>query len=139
MCDCEYSCYKNSITLVTAATDNYVKKTFEKVTDGLTFLNDKTDGGFFKLRQVVDSILKKRASYYKIVNGQKIEDGFMSQIEGIVADNDSKIRGDRVALLILEEAGSNPNLRKSFIKGEALVNVQGNKIGVIVAGGTGKK
>lgn len=137
MCDCEYSCYKNSITLVTAATDNYVKKTFEKVTDGLTFLNDKTDGGFFKLRQVVDSILKKRASYYKIVNGQKIEDGFMSQIEGIVADNDSKIRGDRVALLILEEAGSNPNLRKSFIKGEALVNVQGNKIGVIVAGGTG--
>lgn len=137
MCNCEYSCYKNSITLVTAATDNYVRKTFEKVVDGLTFLNDKTDGGFFKLRQVVDAALKKRASYYKLRNGQKIEDGFMSQIEGIVADNDSKIRGDRVALLILEEAGSNVNLRKSFIKGEALVNVQGNKVGIIVAGGTG--
>lgn len=137
MCNCEYSVYKNSITLITAATETYVKKTFDKVTDGLTFLNDHTDMGFFKLRQVFDSALKKKASYYKMSNGQKIEDGYMSLIEGIVADNDRKIRGDRVALLILEEAGSNPNLRKSFIKGEALVNVQGNKIGVIVAGGTG--
>ena len=137
MCNCEYSCYKNSLTLITAYTETYVKKTFDKVTDGLTFLNDHTDMGFFKLRQVFDSALKKKASYYKMSNGQKIEDGFMSQIEGIVADNDRKIRGDRVALLILEEAGSNPTLRKSFIKGEALVNVQGNKIGIIIAGGTG--
>jgi len=61
----------------------------------------------------------------------------MSQIEGIVADDDSKIRGDRADLLIFEEAGHNKNLRKSFIKGEALVSVGGNKFGIIMAGGTG--
>lgn len=132
---CQYSCYKNSITMVTAANANYVTKTFEKIAHALTFLNDETDGGFFKLRQVLDQTLNKRASFYKVINGQKIEDGFMSQIEGIVADSDSKIRGDRVELLIFEEAGSNPNLRKSFVKGEALVNVGGNKLGILLAGG----
>jgi len=79
----------------------------------------------------------KKASYYKIVNGQKVEDGWMSMIEAIVADNDRKIRGDRVDLLIYEEAGSNPVLRKSYIKGNALVEIGGNRFGIRVVGGTG--
>lgn len=74
---------------------------------------------------------------YKIVKGQKIEDGWMSQIEGIVAEKDSKIRGNRTDLLILEEAGSNPIFTKSFVKAEALTTLGGNKVGVILAGGTG--
>lgn len=59
----------------------------------------------------------------------------MSMIEGIVADKDSKIRGDRVDLLIFEEAGSNPNLRKSYIKGNALVEIGGNRFGMRMVGG----
>jgi len=55
--------------------------------------------------------MAKKASYYKVVNGQKVEDGWGSLIEAIVADNDRKIRGDRVDLLLYEEAGSNPVLR----------------------------
>jgi len=47
------------------------------------------------------------------------------------------MRGDRVSMLFLEEAGSNPILETSFIKAEELVTVGGNKIGVIVAAGTG--
>jgi len=47
------------------------------------------------------------------------------------------MRGDRVQMLFLEEAGSNPILETSFIKAEELVTVGGNKIGVIVAAGTG--
>jgi hypothetical protein len=42
-------------------------------------------------------------------------------------------------MLFLEEAGSNPILEISFIKAEELVTVGGNKIGVIVAAGTGRK
>jgi hypothetical protein len=42
-----------------------------------------------------------------------------------------------VDLLVLEEAGSNPKFRRSFIKGEALVSLGGNKFGIILAGGTG--
>ena len=90
-----------------------------------------------KLRQVINTATKKRASHYKVVNGQKIETGFMSQIEGIVVDKDRKMRGDRVGFLFLEESGSNPILERSFIKAEELVTVGGNKIGIIAAVGTG--
>lgn len=137
LCACMYSTFRGSNTLMTAASKNYVDKTLEKIWGELNFLNDNTEGGFFKLRQVSDTAYKKRASYYKIIQGQKIEDGWKSQIEGIIADDDSKIRGDRVDLLVLEEAGSNPKFRRSFIKGEALVSLGGNKFGIILAGGTG--
>jgi hypothetical protein len=81
--------------------------------------------------------MAKKASYYKMVNGQKVEDGWGSLIEAIVADNDRKIRGDRVDLLIYEEAGSNPVLRQSYIKGNALVEIGGNRFGIRIVGGTG--
>jgi len=81
--------------------------------------------------------MAKKASYYKMVNGQKVEDGWGSLIEAIVADNDRKIRGDRVDLLIYEEAGSNPVLRPSYIKGNALVEIGGNRFGIRLVGGTG--
>ena len=137
ICANEYSCYGNSITMITAYDSVKLNKTLEKVWGALTFLNDKTDGGFFKLRQVSDTSLLKKSSYYKYVNGQKVEDGWMSQIEGIVADKPSKVRGDRAEIVMFEEAGSNPVLLKSFIQGEALVDVGGNKLGILVAGGTG--
>ena len=132
-----YSCFRGSNTLLTAFNSNYVDVSLQKVWNELSYLNDETDGGFFKLRQVSDTLYKKRASVYKILNGQKIEDGWMSQIEGIVAEKDSKIRGNRTDLLILEEAGSNPIFTKSFVKAEALTTLGGNKIGIILAGGTG--
>jgi hypothetical protein len=123
--------------MITAFAQNYLDKSLDKVWGGINFANDHTDGGFFKLRQVLDKAMVKKSSYYKIVNGQKIETGWMSMIEGIVADKDSKIRGDRVDLLIFEEAGSNPNLRKSYIKGNALVEIGGNRFGMRMVGGTG--
>lgn len=123
--------------MITAFDSGKLNKTLEKVWGALTFLNDKTDGGFFKLRQAADTALLKRSSFYKYVNGQKVEDGWMSQIEGIVADKPSKVRGDRAEIVMFEEAGSNPTLLKSFIQGEALVDVGGNKLGILCAGGTG--
>ena len=137
LCANEYSCFAKSITMITAFDSNKLNKTLEKVWGALNFLNDHTDGGFFKLRQVSDSALLKRASHYKYVNGQKVEDGWMAQIEGIVADKPSKVRGDRAELVVFEEAGSNPVLRTSYVQGEALVHVGGNKIGILLAGGTG--
>ena len=135
--DCFFNCFKNSICLLTAFDGNYVTKTLDKIWNGITFTDDNTDGGMLKLRQVINTNTKKRSTYYKVVNGQKIETGFGSQIEGIIVDKDRKMRGDRVQMLFLEEAGSNPILETSFIKAEELVTVGGNKIGVIVAAGTG--
>ena len=123
--------------MLTANAQNYIDKSLDKIWGGMTFANDNTDGGFFKLRQVLDKQMAKKASYYKMVNGQKVEDGWGSLIEAIVADNDRKIRGDRVDLLLYEEAGSNPVLRQSYIKGNALVEIGGNKFGIRMVGGTG--
>ena len=137
ICNQIYNCFPNSVCMLTANTQNYVDKSLDKVWGGMTFANDNTDGGFFKLRQVLDKQMAKKASYYKMVNGQKVEDGWGSLIEAIVADNDRKIRGDRVDLLIYEEAGSNPVLRQSYIKGNALVEIGGNRFGIRIVGGTG--
>lgn len=135
--DCFFNCFKNSICLLTAYDGNYVTKTLDKIWNGITFTDDNTDGGMLKLRQVVNTATKKRATHYKVVNGQKIEIGFGSQIEGIIVEKDRKMRGDRVSFLFLEEAGSNPILETSFIKAEELCTVGGNKIGIIAAVGTG--
>ena len=121
--------------MITAPSKNHLDQTLNKVWGGMTFANDNTDGGFFKLRQVLDKADVKRASYYKIVNGQKIEAGWKSEIKGLVADDDAKIRGARVDLLVFEEAGSNPNAGRSFIKGEALVGIGGNRFGIRLIGG----
>lgn len=137
ICNQIYNCFPNSVCMITANAQNYIDKSLDKVWGGLTFANDNTDGGFFKLRQVIDKQNIKKASYYKMVNGQKVEAGWMSMIESIVADNDRKIRGDRVDLLIYEEAGSNPVLRQSYIKGNALVEIGGNRFGIRMVGGTG--
>ena len=137
ICDALYNCFPKSICMVTAPSKNHLDQTLNKIWGGMTFANDNTDGGFFKLRQVLDKQDVKKASYYKLVNGQKIEDGWMSEIRGLVADDDAKIRGARVDLLIYEEAGSNPNSRRSFIKGEALVGIGGNRFGIRIIGGTG--
>ena len=135
ICNQIYNCFPNSVCMLTASAQNYIDKSLDKVWGGMTFANDNTDGGFFKLRQVLDKQMAKKASYYKMVNGQKVEDGWGSLIEAIVADNDRKIRGDRVDLLIYEEAGSNPVLRQSYIKGNALVEIGGNRFGIRMVGG----
>ena len=61
-------------------------------------------------RQKIDNIKQKRAS---MLNKEGVEFGAMSEIEGIVADDPNKIRGDRVERLIYEEAGSQPKLIKA--------------------------
>lgn len=130
-----YNSIRNTTNVITSFDNNYLEKTLNKVWDALSFLNDSTDGGFFKLRQVADSNLLKRASVYKVVEGQKIETGWMSQIQGINADKPRKIRGDRTDLLFYEELGSWPNSLKAFMQGDALVGIQGNKFGIKVGGG----
>lgn len=93
-----------------------------------------TNGGMKRSRQKIDNIRQKRNS---LVTKEGVEYGPLSEIEGIVADNPKKVRGDRVERLIFEEAGSNSNLIKSWIQGNALVELGGRKIGNRICGGTG--
>lgn len=107
----------------------------DKVTNGLDFLNEHTDGGMFNARQVEDNALARKASYYVFIDGQKVEVGSKSKISGIVADDSRKVRGDRCNVLVQEEAGSNPILEESIIKGEELVRPGGNRLGIQLIGG----
>jgi hypothetical protein len=132
-----YSVIRDSRTLIAAKTAGKLSVTVEKTWGELSFLNNDTDGGFFKLRQVVDKNDEKKASYYKYLNGQKVEDGWKSTIRTIVADTPDKLRGERVELIILEEAGSWNDLLKAYIQAESLINVAGKQIGSILFGGTG--
>lgn len=71
-----------------------------------------------------------------MVEGQKVESGWMSQIIGITADKPSKIRGYRSDLLVMEEAGSWPGLTKAYIQSTALVGQKGAQWGLRIVGGT---
>lgn len=130
-----YNCRRNSVIVIAAQLENYLTKTLSKCWKQLDFLNDYTDGGFFKLRQVEDTALSKKASVYKVINGQKVEAGWMSEITGINADKPNKIRGDRTDLLIYEESGSWPQWKRAFEQGDALVGIQGAKFGIKMAWG----
>lgn len=132
-----YNCRRWSNVVIAANLSKYVEDTLAKTWNALSFLNDYTDGGFFKLRQVIDKTDIKRASHYKIVNGQKVESGWMSQIKGIVADRPNKIRGDRSDVLLYEELGSWEESVKAFIQGDALIGIQGMTFGIKIGGGTG--
>ena len=132
-----YNCFRESNCMITAQLKNYLDKSLNKAWGALAFTNDNTNGGMFKLTQVHNTQYLKKSSWYKKENGQDIEVGWKSQIEGVVADTDAKIRGDRVDLLVYEEAGSNTALRKSYIKGKALIYIGGKKFGIRMCGGTG--
>ncbi len=136
ICACIYNCFSESKCLITTSAKNYLDKSLDKTWNALDFCNENTSKGFAKLRQVKNTATIKRSSYLvKDNNGIQNEAGWKSQIEGIVADSDSKIRGDRIDLLIYEEAGSNPVLRKSYIKGKALIYIGGSKFGLRLVGG----
>ena len=66
------------------------------------------------------------------------ESGWMSEIHTIIADKPGKIRGDRTDRLVYEEAGSNPVLSKSWIQGDALVELGGKHFGTKIFLGTGR-
>lgn len=131
-----YSTQRNSQSIIAAYDSKKLTATLEKTWSALNFLNDHTQGGFFKLRQGLDKADAKRASHYKVVNGQKIETGWMSQITGLTVDNPQKLRSMRTSLLIFEESGSWPDLRKAVIQGQALTGIMGNQFGIQIIGGT---
>ena len=121
-------------SVYTADSADHLSPTLTKCWTQLNWLNMNTNGGMKRSRQKIDNIWKKRAS---LLTPDATEFGRMSEIEGIVADDPNKVRGDRCERLIYEEAGSQKHLIKAWIQGNALVEVLGRKVGTRIAGGTG--
>lgn len=134
---CMYTVVRESVTMVTCYDKGKLDRTLKKDWNALKFLDTHTNGGMFKLRQLSDTALVKKSGHYINDRGGKIPAGWQSTIEGIIADDPQKIRGDRVDVLIFDEAGSWPDFRTAFIQAEALVAINGVRFGIKMAGGTG--
>ena len=122
--------------MITCHTDTFLKGTFSKVDNAMTFLNSSTQGGMFQPR-LVDKELEKKSGYQQKVNGQFEDFGFKSVVIGINGNKPSNIRGDRVDLLIYDEFGSWPDSTTAVIQGQELCEVQGVPRGIMLFGGTG--
>lgn len=132
-----YTTVRESVTMVVCYDKGKLDRTLSKVWNALKFLDTHTDWGMFKLRQLADTAYLKKSGHYNVSRGNKVPAGWQSVIEGVVADDPQKIRGDRVDLLIIDEGGSYPESAKAFVQAQALVEVQGVAFGTIQIGGTG--
>lgn len=121
-------------SLLTCAAEGKLTPLKTKCWKQLNWLDMNTNGGMRHLRQKVNNADTKRASQ---VTPDGVEYGWMSEIDSVIADTSDKIRSDRVDRLIYEEAGSNKYLTKSWIQGNALVELGGYHFGIRIALGTG--
>lgn len=131
-----YSVIKNSRIMITCYSDPFLKTTFSKFDNALTFLNTNTDGGFFKLR-LIDQDLRKKSGKQVKVNGQFEDVGFKSEVIGINGAKASNIRGDRVDLLIYDEAGCHAPGTKVIMANGHLKKVEDIVVGDLVMGDDG--
>ena len=122
-----YTAIKKSRTLITCFKDVYLKGTFSKVDHALTFLNMNADG-FFKPR-LKDAALEIKSGFQVKKDGQFVDDGWQSVVKGILADKPSKIRGDRVDLLIYDEAGCHAAGTKVLMFDGSTKNVEDVQLG----------
>ena len=130
-----YTTIKRSRTMITCFKDTYLNGTFSKLDHALTFINTNADG-FFKPR-LTDKALEKKSGYQVKIDGQFTDFGWRSVVIGINGSKPSNIRGDRVDLLIYDEAGSWPDLTTAVVQGQELCEVQGVPRGIMLFGGTG--
>lgn len=130
-----YTTIKRSRTMIACFKDTYLNGTFSKLDHALTFINTNADG-FFKPR-LTDKALEKKSGYQVKIDGQFTDFGWRSVVIGINGSKPSNIRGDRVDLLIYDEAGSWPDLTTAVVQGQELCEVQGVPRGIMLFGGTG--
>lgn len=131
----QYTTVRESITMIACYDKGKLERTLSKVWSALQFLDTNTNGGMLKLRQLSDTALVKKSGHFNTSRGNKVPAGWQSMIEGVVADDPQKIRGDRVDLMILDEFGSWVDSVKAFVQAQALVEVQGVAFGSIQVGG----
>lgn len=135
LCVRPYTTNKNARIVASAFSERHLKPLMSKIWTQMDFLNDETEGMFKRSRMVKNTDMFKRASF---LTTDGVEKGRKSEIEGIIADQAKKIRGDRVERLLYEEAGSDEKLEEKWIQGKALITVLGGKrVGTRYGWGTG--
>jgi len=107
-----------------------------KAWDNMAFIDANTI--WSKRRQFKDKDMHKRASFEKIKDGIKIEEGFKSEILGLsLKDNPDRIRGKRGKLILFEEAGKFPSLLTAWQIARNSMEQGAVTFGTMIAFGTG--
>jgi hypothetical protein len=115
ICANVYNTLRNSLTIIGAFEKKflYPKGTMGMASKYLDFLNKHT--AWTKGREKVDIKEHKRASFEEVINGAKVESGYMSEIMAIpFIDNPDAARGKDAKFILFEEAGAFPNLEEAF-------------------------
>lgn len=106
----------------------------QKVWDNLEYLNQHTERGMKRLRQMKNQDFHKRASE---ITGEGNEIWKGGEIFGRIIDNPNKVRGARGHKLYFEEGGSFPSVSKAWNICRPLVEQGGIATGVMILWGTG--
>lgn len=127
-----YNVIKGSINVCTAFAQTQLDKLLEKVWANINWLYYNTDGGMAHLSQAKNSNYLRRASHYEMRDGQKIEVGWGSQIQGIITDKPGKLRGDRTDILMFEECFGKGT--KVIMSDYTIKNIEDIQVGDFVLG-----
>lgn len=130
-----YTTTKDYSTLYVASYEPFLvgKGIIQKCWVQLDWLNKNTEGGMRRVRGLNQGLHKRASKMTK----QGEEYGHMAQISGQVVDKPDKLRGDRTERIIFEESGSNPSLLGTYSVSEALVIINGDRLGTRIVFGTG--
>lgn len=122
-------------TMYVASYEPYLtgKGILQKCWIQLDWLNQNTQGGMRRMRALNQTMHKRAGKLDK----QGVESGHGAQISGQVVDKADKLRGDRTERLVFEEFGSNPVGLDSYAVAEALVIINGDRVGIRIMFGTG--
>jgi hypothetical protein len=133
-----YNTTRKSKTLICAHDGKYLFEdgTMDMVTSYMDFINEHT--AWTKRRQVKDTAQRRRASYKEKINGQWVEKGYKSEVQGIsFMDNPNAGRGKDCNLIIFEECGTFPNLEKTYMAMKPSTEDNGIVTGTMLLFGTG--
>lgn len=131
-----YTTRPKSSCLYVAAYEPFLigKGVLQKCWNQLDWLNQNTEGGMRRVRMGENSNMLKKAIKK---NKQGEESGHGAILSGQTVDKPDKLRGDRTERVFFEESGSNPCLLGTYGVAQALVIINGERLGTRILFGTG--
>ena len=124
MCANMYTWRQNTTSLVVCYDQKYVEDTIKKIFDQMDENNYNSEGGMRRLRQVKDTVLRRRSSHIEYIDKQSVEKGMKSEVYGLVADKPNKIRGKRVEILLMDEGGCHARGTRILMADRSIKNVE---------------
>lgn len=110
---------------------------YQKVLDGISFNDEFCAWAQPKLIYRANDMIVK-SGYKKVIKGREIDSGFQSTVMGIsLKDNPDGARGKAGELVIFEEMGKFPNLKKAWDITYHTVKQGTSALGLMIAFGTG--